>query len=226
MNLDTLESLLKESLRAIRLCLENDLCNSATVLFYCGIDTAISLDLAFDDNSVQLRYTKWCDTYMLKNETYDFTSLELYSARCGMVHETSGRSNLTEQGKAREIIYAWGDSDVALLPEMNEVAQMNDCVAVQFEDLVRSGLLHSLVFLSRPVQPRQDPNSGSDSLISTKKYPTGLLDLETVTNTSICEGCWLSFPSPNHFRASSGVCSNATFTLSPSRSSRFLCRSS
>lgn len=107
MNLDTLESLLKDSVRGIGLCLDAKLINSALVLLYCGIDTASSLDVKFASSSVQQRYVKWCDTYMFKGKPLDCTSLELYAARCGVVHETSVESTLSAKGKARQVIYAW-----------------------------------------------------------------------------------------------------------------------
>ena len=138
MNLDTLENLLKDSVRGIRLCFEAKLMNSALVLLYCGIDTASSLDLTFDNSSVQQRYTRWCVTYMLKRVPLDCTSLELYAARCGVIHETSVESTLSVKGKVRRLLYAWGDSKVDTLREMNKLAQMNDYVAVQFEDLMQA----------------------------------------------------------------------------------------
>jgi len=138
LNLDTLERLLKDSVHGIGLCLDAKLINSALVLLYCGIDTASSLDLNFASSSVQLRYVNWCDTYMFKGKPLDYTSLELYAARCGMVHETSVESTLSKKGKARQVIYAWGDSKVDTLRELNKLGQMNDYVAVQFEDLAHS----------------------------------------------------------------------------------------
>jgi len=136
MNLVTLEKLLFDSVAGIKLCSEEKLINSALVLLYCGIDTASSLDLTYDKQSVHLRYTKWCDTYIFKRTPFDFTSIELYAARCGVIHETSVESTLSAQGKARRIIYAWGDSKVDTLREMSKLAQMKGYVAVQFEDLV------------------------------------------------------------------------------------------
>ncbi len=138
MNLETLEKLLLDSVAGIKLCSEAKLNNSSLVLLYCGIDMASSLDLTHDKMTVQLRYTKWCDTYMLKGRSYEFTSLELYAARCGVIHEMSSESALSAKGKTRQIFYAWGDSKVDMLREMNELAKFNDCVAVQFEDLVQA----------------------------------------------------------------------------------------
>lgn len=143
MKLSGLEILLKESVSGIELCLKARLFNSALILFYCGIDTASSLDLEHDKSSVRLRYTKWCDTYLFKRKSYICTSLEIYAARCGAIHETSVESDLSKYGKTRRIIYAWGDSNVDTLREMNELAEIKDYVAVQFEDLVcayRGGL--------------------------------------------------------------------------------------
>jgi hypothetical protein len=138
MNLNTLEKLLLDSVAGIKLCIEAKLINSALVLLYCGIDTASSLDLTYDKQSVHMRYTKWCETYMFKDTSFDFTALELYAARCGVIHETSVESTLSAQGKARRIIYAWGDSKVDTLREMSKLAQIKDYVAVQFEDLVQA----------------------------------------------------------------------------------------
>ena len=138
MDLNTLEKLLRDSVTGIKLCSEAGLVNSALVLLYSGIDTASSLDLAYDKQSVRLRYTQWCDAHMFKGTSFDFTSLELYATRCGVIHESSVESDLSREGKARRIIYAESDIEVDTLREMNRLARITDYVAVKFEDLIKA----------------------------------------------------------------------------------------
>lgn len=138
MSEDTIESVLQDSVRGLALCYQAKLINSALILLYCGIDTASSLDKMFDGQSVRKRYTGWCDAFLLSQTSFDFTSLELYAARCGVIHENSAQSDLSIRGEARRIIYAWGDSKVDTLREMIDLAHMKGYVAVQFEELMEA----------------------------------------------------------------------------------------
>ena len=49
---------------------------------------------------------RWADRYMEPDTTLGCSSLELYSARCGLLHGLSPISKLTKAGQAREFIYA------------------------------------------------------------------------------------------------------------------------
>ena len=114
------------------------------MLLYSAID--IASWLASDNASASVRnyFIAWVDGYMLPCKPLRCTALELYSARCGLVHTLTPDSRLVEQG-ARRIAYAWGtgkSSDLQRLIEMTSWS--SKLVAVHVEELYeawRFGLL-------------------------------------------------------------------------------------
>ncbi len=123
-------------------CLANNRVLPALILIYAGIDIVASLESDVKDG-VQRSFTRWVDLYMLPHPKLECTALELYAARCGMVHTLTADSKLSRQGKARTISYAWGD---ALGGDLKESAKRlgRTIVSVHVNDLheaFRSGLL-------------------------------------------------------------------------------------
>jgi hypothetical protein len=78
---------------------------SAIILVYSGIDILGALD---SDDGVATRDTfiGWTNRYMDPDRTLGCSGLELYSARCGLLHNLSPTTKLTRAGAAREFIYA------------------------------------------------------------------------------------------------------------------------
>jgi hypothetical protein len=79
---------------------------------------------------------------MLPNSTLPCSSLELYGARCGLLHNYSATSDLGASGPVRRLFYAWRPSradDLAKLISFNTqmMAKLGkDGVAVQAEDIL------------------------------------------------------------------------------------------
>ncbi|HLY99293.1 MAG TPA: hypothetical protein VKT33_09535 [Candidatus Angelobacter sp.] len=94
---------------AIQHCLTKLQILPALILVYAAIDIVASLE-GDPTEGVQKSFTRWVDLYMLPNPKLECTALEIYSARCGMVHTLTADSNLSRQGKARIIMYAWGNA--------------------------------------------------------------------------------------------------------------------
>jgi hypothetical protein len=62
--------------------------------------------------------------------------VELYGARCGVVHTMAATSDLTGPG-VRKIIYAWHPNDRAALAEMTTLGGMDaEYVAIQGDELI------------------------------------------------------------------------------------------
>jgi len=101
----TLDGLVDELRASIVLLLEAHQPLSAMMLLYSGIDVLGALD---SDGGVATRDTflSWADEYMKSDGAHSCSSLELYSARCGLLHRWSPITNLTKSGVAREVIYA------------------------------------------------------------------------------------------------------------------------
>jgi len=88
-------------------CLEKELTAPALILLYSGIDTAGWLDSP-DRDATRDSFLKWVENYLLKAKPFACTALELYAARCGLLHTMTPDSRLSFEGKARRICYAWG----------------------------------------------------------------------------------------------------------------------
>jgi len=95
----------------IRLCIEQKQIRAALILIYSGIDTTGWLD-SKDGYATRSSFIHWVDSYLFKAKPLPCTSLDLYAARCGLLHTYTPYSNLTAIGKARIICCAWGAATV------------------------------------------------------------------------------------------------------------------
>ncbi len=117
-------------------CAEKNLQLPALTILYSAID--ICAWLAYDDTipSVGTRYKAWLDEYILKAKSLPCTSEELYAARCGILHTLTAESNLSATGKARLVLYVWGNKDAHELNRAIIDSGMDrEYFAVHIEDL-------------------------------------------------------------------------------------------
>ena len=79
---------------------------AAVILAYCGIDTMASLMRPADNPQVNREgFVEWVENFMdFRNENGP-TGLELYAARCGILHANMAESKLSIAGKVRMIGY-------------------------------------------------------------------------------------------------------------------------
>jgi len=91
----------------------------ALILIYAGIDIVASVEARANEGTRQ-SFTRWVDSYLLSSQILRCTSLDLFAARCAMVHTLSAESDLSRCGKARAIFYAWGN---------REAEELNDALA-------------------------------------------------------------------------------------------------
>ncbi len=97
----------------IHFVLMNKRIHAAILLTYAGMDAMATLDRpAGVDKVSRMDFVRWTDTYIqFKDGT--ISGLELYSARCAMLHNYGSESDLTRTGEARQIGYtAGGGPDV------------------------------------------------------------------------------------------------------------------
>jgi len=96
--------------KAIKLLQKEKLQVQALILLYSLID-AISF-LAMDSNkktNTRTDFMNWVDNYIIPILGYDITSLDLYAARCGILHASIAESKLILEGNAAPIFYSWGN---------------------------------------------------------------------------------------------------------------------
>jgi hypothetical protein len=120
--------------RGIELCLRDRLVLPALALLYSGIDV-LGFLASDKPNATRQTFISWAGKYMdgfLK--TKGIQGIDLYSARCGVLHTGQAPSDLVASGKARELWYRFeGESHVNLMTNTSKVA-----VLIDIEDLVES----------------------------------------------------------------------------------------
>jgi hypothetical protein len=124
----------EQTTNAIDLCLRNRLVLPALTLLYSGID--VLGFLATDKPGATRRsFIAWAEKYMdglLKIK--GIVGMDLYSARCGVLHTGQAPSNLVHAGKARELWYRFdGESHINLMANTPKVP-----VLIDVEELVES----------------------------------------------------------------------------------------
>ncbi len=103
-------SWLKEHLRAIATCVNEGLPEASLTLIYSGIDTVGLLAAPPDvvDASGE-SFMKWCEGYILPRlqsvEGDPVTAVDLWGARCGVLHTSTPLSRVGREGKAHEMWY-------------------------------------------------------------------------------------------------------------------------
>jgi hypothetical protein len=107
---------------------------SCLTLLYSAIDIFASLERQPNEGT-RGSFVRWVDTYMLPNSALQFSSIDLYAARCGIVHAFSAESDLSRSGKARKIAYAWGTASAESLRHAGQSLGRNE-VSVHVRDLI------------------------------------------------------------------------------------------
>lgn len=92
--------------RGIRVSIDNQSFGSAVLLILSAIDTMAYLGMPPDRQDViREDFVSWADRYIRFPCEQQVTGLDLYGARCAMLHTYSVRSKLSRQGKCRVIGY-------------------------------------------------------------------------------------------------------------------------
>ena len=92
----------------------------ALLLIYTGIDIVSSLEARRGESTSQA-FTRWVIDYMTGAQPLRCTPMELYAARCGLVHTLTAESDLFRAGKVRKVFYAWGTADASDLQQTIDV---------------------------------------------------------------------------------------------------------
>lgn len=117
-------------------CYESKLLPPTLVLIYSSIETAGWLHNEDPSAGSKKVFTEWVNRYLLKANSMHCTALDLYAARCGMVHTLTSDADLIDQGKARRVCYAWGNARAEDLQEsINRMNKSAELVAVHIWEL-------------------------------------------------------------------------------------------
>ena len=112
--------------RGIRACIGAKSVVSALTLIYSAIDALAALTRdSVKTRATRREFTDWVDRYLLQELTGDLTAIDIYGARCGVVHTYSRDSELAREGKAKLLVYKWREGhrpDDPILEEQSRTA--------------------------------------------------------------------------------------------------------
>ena len=99
---------------AIELCLERKLILPALMLIYAIIDVCGSFERQ-EPEGTKASFGRWVESYMLKAKPMACSGIDVFGARCGILHTMAAESDLSRRKKANRILYVWGNAKVELL---------------------------------------------------------------------------------------------------------------
>lgn len=117
-----LEKIVNEGiLRGISVAFDNKCYGSAVVLIYAGIDAMAFLSMPDNQEDVTRNdFVNWVDANLEFNSENQVSGLELYGARCGMVHNYGVFSKLSREEKVRVIGYVDESQDDIIIDQTGE----------------------------------------------------------------------------------------------------------
>jgi hypothetical protein len=121
--------------RSIRITLENECFGAVVMLVYSAIDMLAFLNMNKNQEDVKRQdFVDWVEKYLHFPCHEQLTGLDVYGARCGMLHNFSAYSKLNRDGKCRRLLYA-----DKLKPEINYAPSISkEDVMVSIEGLVEA----------------------------------------------------------------------------------------
>ena len=123
-------------IRGIETCIAGNLISPALTLIYSGIDTVAWL--AYGDIPVKERYIKWVENYMYTEKPLNPRPIDLYAARCAILHTLTPESSLSKSGDAEQIKYAWGKASVEKLENRGAELNISMGLCLHINDLFES----------------------------------------------------------------------------------------
>jgi hypothetical protein len=127
-------------LDAAAICLAHEKILPAVCLAFVAVDTMAALSRPTEAPRVtRTHFIDWVERYLLPGSGLPCSALEIYAARCGLLHSQSPRSELGERGEARELWYGWGSVTAAEIQAVADRSQRaGRVVGVKLEQLLQA----------------------------------------------------------------------------------------
>jgi hypothetical protein len=133
------EKNINDLLAAIADCLNKQLVLPSLLLLYAGIDIMAWLNRPESRADVERTdFIGWSENYLLPGSGLVCNALDLYAARCALLHSFSAESQLSRKGNAKQIFYAWGSARVGDLQRLVDIVGTHSAVAVHVDDLLKA----------------------------------------------------------------------------------------
>lgn len=121
---------------AAELCRERALDIPMLVLLYTAMDTLAWALYGDKTQGVRERFTALCDSHILPGSSIQCAALELYAARCSVLHTLGWESDLSKSGKARSVFYSFGTDDPTLAQAALELTNPGKFVSLRPDELL------------------------------------------------------------------------------------------
>lgn len=134
LNLSTFEKMFE----AASLCRDRGLDIPMLALVYTSLDTLAWVVHGHEMNEVKRRFVAVCENYVLPDSSIACTALELYAARCSILHSLGWESELSKAGKARAVFYSFGTDNPKVTQEAFDHSNPGKFIAVHADELLRA----------------------------------------------------------------------------------------
>ncbi|MCQ4348527.1 hypothetical protein NGA35_14090 [Pseudomonas stutzeri] len=120
---DFIDRFALDTIEATRLLYEKKLFGHLMILIYSAIDAMGLLDAPPKQTSANGKsFQAWVKKYLLNNPEIQFNEIDLWAARCSVLHTFTSKSDLSNAGKARQIQYYSGPKDSPMAKAFVEAA--------------------------------------------------------------------------------------------------------
>jgi hypothetical protein len=122
---------------SIGLLLDNKFKTPALILTFTGIDIMASLAIPDNQEKVTRKdFIDWVDKYILNGNEHKCKGIDIYGARCGLLHSYSANSTLHQDNKAKLVVYAYGNKKAEELQKLMDKKWSGKFVAVHLEKFI------------------------------------------------------------------------------------------
>jgi hypothetical protein len=158
-------------LRGIEIALESKCLVSAITLIFSSIDSLAALNRPVNQQSTDRNaFISWVEKYIRPEKLLGCSALDIYAARCGVLHTYSSESDLSMSGRARQLIYEWQGG-----PKADEsIPTPQESLAVKVEELhnvFRESVREFLIDLETDENTKSRVNRHLASLLCYTPWP-------------------------------------------------------
>ncbi len=121
----------------IKACEQAKCVVSALTLVYGAVDALASLSRETKETRVtRTQFLSWVGKYLVPELCVALTALDIYGARCGIVHSYASTSDLSRAGHAKLVVYKWRKGHRPDDPVLAERARA--ATVIEIESLIES----------------------------------------------------------------------------------------
>ena len=141
--------------QSIDLCFRNQFLLPGLALLYSTLDIMAWLYQPQSQSDVRREdFIQWVDKYLRPNAMLNCNAIDLYAARCSIIHSYSAESKLSRDGIARRICYTSGSKDPGRL--QNDLASVNYDAIVVHVDTFFNALRSSIDDFRKDLESNED----------------------------------------------------------------------